>query len=157
VQLSGTDSGVIYVYDELEQAFHLRASYGLRKDLIAAIENQYLGASDAIREATRAQKPVQVADIRDEPPSPVREIAMRSGSTPAWSCRWSTRRQGSSARWWSGAGGRESFPEIPSTCCRPLPPSRCWRSRMRACFARSKTRAASSRSPAGTSRSSSPA
>src|SRR5262249_27858231 len=79
VQLSGTDSGGIYVYDELEQAFHLRASYVLRKDLIAAIENQYLGASDAIREATRAQKPVQVADIRDEPPSPVREIAMRSG------------------------------------------------------------------------------
>jgi signal transduction histidine kinase len=79
VQLSGTDSGVIYVYDELEQAFHLRASYGLSKELIAAIENQYLGASDAIRQATREQKPVQVADIRDEPPSPVREIAMRSG------------------------------------------------------------------------------
>jgi signal transduction histidine kinase len=79
VQLSNTDVGVIYVFDEFEQAFHLRASYGLSEELIAAIEDQYIGASDAIRQATLDRKPQQIADIRDEPPSPLREIAIRVG------------------------------------------------------------------------------
>jgi GAF domain-containing protein len=57
VQLSGTDAGVIYVFDELEEVFHLRASYGLSDELVTAIENQYLGTSDAIRQATRNRKP----------------------------------------------------------------------------------------------------
>src|SRR5262249_32877252 len=38
-----------------------------------------LGASDAIRQATQARQPQEIADISDEPPSPVREIAMRAG------------------------------------------------------------------------------
>jgi signal transduction histidine kinase len=79
VQLSGTEAGVIYVFDEREQAFHLRATYGLSEELIAAIENQYVGTSDAIRQATQDRKPQQIADVRDEPPSPLREIAMRAG------------------------------------------------------------------------------
>src|SRR5262249_32658826 len=79
VQLSDSDSGVIYVFDELEQAFHLRAIYGLDEELIAAIREQHVGASDAIRQATRSGKPQQIADLRDEPPSAVREIAMRAG------------------------------------------------------------------------------
>jgi signal transduction histidine kinase len=79
VQLSGTEAGVIYVFDEREQAFHLRATYGLSEELTAAIENQYVGTSDAIRQATQDRKPQQIADVRDELPSPVREIAMRAG------------------------------------------------------------------------------
>jgi signal transduction histidine kinase len=79
VQLSGTDAGAIYVFDATEQAFHLRAAYGLSEELIAAIKDQYIGTSDAIRQATRDRRPQQIADIRDEPPSPVREIAMRAG------------------------------------------------------------------------------
>src|SRR5262249_22628035 len=79
VQLSGTESGVIYVFDELEQAFHLRATYGLNEELIAAIREQHVGPSDAIHQATQSGKPQQIADLRDEPPSAVREIAMRAG------------------------------------------------------------------------------
>jgi GAF domain-containing protein len=79
VQLSRTDAGVIYVFDESEQAFHLRASYGLSEEMIAALEAQYLGTSDAIRQATQDGKPRQTPDMRDEAPSPVREIAMRAG------------------------------------------------------------------------------
>jgi signal transduction histidine kinase len=79
VQLSRTDAGVIYVFDESEHAFHLRASYGLSEEMIAALEAQYLGTSDAIRQATRDGKPRQTADMGDEPPSPAREIAMRLG------------------------------------------------------------------------------
>jgi GAF domain-containing protein len=33
VQLSRADSGVIYVFDELDQRFHVRATFGLSEDL----------------------------------------------------------------------------------------------------------------------------
>src|SRR5215469_15416471 len=79
VQLSGTEGGAIYVFDELEQLFRLRATYGFSEDLVAAMQDQHLGASDAIRQATQVRQPQEIADIRDEPPSPVREIAMRAG------------------------------------------------------------------------------
>src|SRR5262249_28543252 len=57
VQLSNTEAGVIYVFDELDQTFQVRASYGLGEDLIAAIQGQQLGASDAIRQATLDGQP----------------------------------------------------------------------------------------------------
>jgi GAF domain-containing protein len=79
VQLSNTDAGAIYVFDELDQVFHLRATYGLSEQLIIAVQDQHLGASDAIRQATQTREPQETGDIRDEPPSPVREIAMRAG------------------------------------------------------------------------------
>src|SRR5262249_3796340 len=79
VQLSGTEGGAIYVFDELERLFRLQATYGFSQDLVAAVQDQHLGASDAIRQATQARQPQEIADIRDEPPSPVREIAMRAG------------------------------------------------------------------------------
>src|SRR5262249_56043911 len=74
---SGTEGGAIYVFDELEQLFRLRATYGFSEDLVAAVQDQHLGASDAIRQATQVRQPQQIADIRDEPPSPVREIPIR--------------------------------------------------------------------------------
>jgi signal transduction histidine kinase len=51
----------------------------LSEELIAAIEDQHIGASDAIRQVTQDRQPQEIADIRDEPPSPLREIAMRAG------------------------------------------------------------------------------
>ena len=77
VQISNTDAGVIYVFDELDQTLRVRATYGLSAELVAAI--QLAGASDALRRAIQDRQPLEIADIRDEPPSPVREIAMRAG------------------------------------------------------------------------------
>jgi len=34
VQLSNTDAGAIYVFDELDSEFHLRATYGMDQELI---------------------------------------------------------------------------------------------------------------------------
>jgi GAF domain-containing protein len=79
VQLSNTDAGVIYVFDELDQTLRVRATYGLSDELVAAIRDQPAGASDALRQAIEDRQPLEIADIRDEPPSPVREIAMRAG------------------------------------------------------------------------------
>jgi signal transduction histidine kinase len=63
----------------VQQLFRLRATYGLSEELIAAIEDQHIGASDAIRQATQDRQPQEIADMREEPPSPLREIAMRAG------------------------------------------------------------------------------
>jgi len=52
VQLSGTEGGAIYVFDELEQLFRLQATYGFSEDLVAAVQDQHIGASDAIRQVT---------------------------------------------------------------------------------------------------------
>jgi len=79
VQLSGTEVGAVYVFDEVQQLFRLRATYGLSEQLIAAIEEQHIGASDAIRQVTQDRQPQEIVDIRHEPPSPLREIAMRAG------------------------------------------------------------------------------
>jgi GAF domain-containing protein len=79
VQLSNTDAGVIYVFDELDQTLRVRATYGLSDELVAAIRGQPAGASDALRQAIQDRQPLEIADIRDEPLSPVREIAMRAG------------------------------------------------------------------------------
>src|SRR5262249_44198345 len=70
VQLSNTDAGVIYVFDELDQTLRVRATYGLSDELVAAIRGQPAGASDALRQAIQDRQPVEIADIRDEPPSP---------------------------------------------------------------------------------------
>src|SRR4030095_13636676 len=79
VQLSGTDAGAIYVFEGAQQLFRLRATFGFSEDLIAAVEDQHLGASDAIRQATQDKQPQETSDIGDEPPSLLREIAMQAG------------------------------------------------------------------------------
>jgi signal transduction histidine kinase len=70
---------VIYVFDELDQTLRVRATYGLSDELVAAIRGQPAGASDALRRAIQDRHPLEIEDIRDEPPSPVREIATRVG------------------------------------------------------------------------------
>jgi signal transduction histidine kinase len=75
VQLSRADSGVIYVFDELDQRFRVRATFGLSEDLVAAIRDQ----ADAIGQATLDREPQETPDIGDETPSPLRDIAMRAG------------------------------------------------------------------------------
>jgi len=79
VQLSNTDAGVIYAFDELDQTLRVRATYGLSDELVAAIRGQPAGASDALRRAIQDRQSLEIADIRDEPSSPIREIAIRAG------------------------------------------------------------------------------
>ena len=79
VQLSRTDAGTIYVFDEACQEFRLHATYGMSEAMIAAITDQHIGLGDLnIGAATTQRKPVQVPDIRNQP-SPVNEIILREG------------------------------------------------------------------------------
>jgi signal transduction histidine kinase len=80
VQLSRTDAGAIYVFDEGRQEFKLRATYGMSDDMIIALTDRHIGTGDAhIGPATVQRKPVQVPDIENEPPAPVNEINLREG------------------------------------------------------------------------------
>ena len=80
VQLSRTEAGAIYVFDETRQEFKLRATYGMSDDMIVAITDRRIGTGDAhIGPAATERRPIQVPDIRNEPPSPVNEINLREG------------------------------------------------------------------------------
>ena len=43
VQLSGTEAGAIYVFDDTRREFHLRATYGMDQELIDALRQQHIG------------------------------------------------------------------------------------------------------------------
>jgi signal transduction histidine kinase/DNA-binding response OmpR family regulator len=78
-QLSGTEAGAIYVFDESQREFRLRATYGMSEELIAAITDQHAALSNAVSEAAEQGEPVQVADLQNEPPSMVNDIIMKAG------------------------------------------------------------------------------
>jgi two-component system, NtrC family, sensor kinase len=79
VQLSRTDAGAIYVFDEERKEFRLHATYGMSETMIAAITDQHIGPGDTnIGAATTQRKPIQVPDIRNQP-SPINEIILREG------------------------------------------------------------------------------
>jgi signal transduction histidine kinase len=79
VQLSRTDAGAIYVFENERREFRLHATYGMSKTMIAAISDRHIGLGDAnIGVATTQRKPIQVPDIRNQP-SPLNEIILREG------------------------------------------------------------------------------
>jgi signal transduction histidine kinase/putative methionine-R-sulfoxide reductase with GAF domain len=67
VQLSGTDSGVIYEYDEGGQEFHLRASHRMEEELVEAIRAAPIRQGEgATGRATSTRVPVQVINLLEE-------------------------------------------------------------------------------------------
>ena len=80
VQLSGTDAGAIYVYSAQRREYRLRATYGMDEDLVRAVRRQtgHLG-STSVRDAVARREPVQVPDLHDEPPSPIRDLVLQAG------------------------------------------------------------------------------
>src|SRR5206468_3878579 len=67
VQLSGTDCGIIYEYDEPTQEFHLRASYQMEQELVNAYRATPLRLGQgATGRAAETREPYQIADLRQE-------------------------------------------------------------------------------------------
>ncbi|HMH60831.1 MAG TPA: cache domain-containing protein, partial [Bradyrhizobium sp.] len=79
VPLSGTEAGAIYVYDEPKNEFELRSTYGMSDELIAGLKEHHIGVGDTIARATEQRTLVQMADLRNEPTSPVIDLVLRSG------------------------------------------------------------------------------
>jgi GAF domain-containing protein len=80
VQLSNTDAGAIYVFDDMQREFHLRATYAMDQDLIEALTHQHIGLDEPNIELALAQsEPIQAADLREEATSDINEITLRAG------------------------------------------------------------------------------
>ena len=81
VQLSRTDAGAIYVFDEARQEFKLRATYGMSEEMIVAITDRhikhdrrpYRAGGDAAR--SRSRSPTSSRSRS----TPVNEINLREG------------------------------------------------------------------------------
>jgi GAF domain-containing protein/CheY-like chemotaxis protein/HAMP domain-containing protein len=80
VQLSNTEAGAIYVLDEHDREFHLRATYGMDRDLIDALSRRHIGFDETnVTVAVANREPIQVADLRDDPPSELNDLILRAG------------------------------------------------------------------------------
>jgi signal transduction histidine kinase/CheY-like chemotaxis protein len=78
-QLSGTEAGTIYVFDEARREFQLRATYGMTESLIDAVKDQHAEISKAVALAIEQRQPIQTADLGAEPPSVARDIMLQAG------------------------------------------------------------------------------
>jgi signal transduction histidine kinase len=80
VELSLTDAGAIYVYEEARDEFRLRATYGMSEAMIAALTDRHVGIGEThIGDAARRRESIQVADLSGETPSPVNAIILGAG------------------------------------------------------------------------------
>ena len=80
VQLSGTEAGAIYVFDDQQRELHLRATYGMDQELIDTLARQHIGIDETnVAQALAQREPVQIADLKEQPTSAVNEIILRAG------------------------------------------------------------------------------
>jgi GAF domain-containing protein len=78
-QLSGTEAGTIYTFDESRQEFRLRATYGMDAAIIAKIKDQYIQLGDTVLGRTAASRmPIQIADVQKDP-SAALDVIQRAG------------------------------------------------------------------------------
>jgi two-component system, NtrC family, sensor kinase len=79
-QLSNTEAGAIYVFEEAHQEFRLRATYGMDERIIAEIRDRHMHIGEtAVGKAAEQRKPVQIADLQTDPVSQVLDVIVRAG------------------------------------------------------------------------------
>jgi two-component system, NtrC family, sensor kinase len=67
VQLSGSDSGIVYEFDEVAQTFQARGSHRITAEHLAILRAEPIRFGEgAVGQAGAIREPVQVADIADE-------------------------------------------------------------------------------------------
>ena len=79
-QLSSTEAGTIFVFDETSQQFQFRASYGMDEALISAVKDRpiHLGETMLSR-AVLQRTPIQLADAKVDESSLVLDVIQRAG------------------------------------------------------------------------------
>jgi signal transduction histidine kinase len=78
-QLSNTEAGAIYVFDDASREFRLRATYGMDNAIIAAIRDRHIHIGEtAIGRAVEQRSPIQIPDIQSDPSS-VLDLIVRAG------------------------------------------------------------------------------
>jgi signal transduction histidine kinase len=79
-QLSSTEAGAIYVFDDAAQEFRLRATYGMDDQLVSEIRDRHMHIGEtAIGTAAERRIPVQIPDVQTDPSSPVLDVIIRAG------------------------------------------------------------------------------
>jgi signal transduction histidine kinase/CheY-like chemotaxis protein len=78
-QLSNTEAGAIYVFDDASREFRLHATYGMSEEMIAAVRNMHAEISEAVGLLTETHEPSQHPDLRDLPLTPVNDTILRAG------------------------------------------------------------------------------
>jgi signal transduction histidine kinase len=79
-QLSSTEAGTIYVFDEPAREFRLRATYGMDEAIIAAIRDHHIRLGEtAIGQAAEQRGPVQIADVQSDSSAGVLDVIVRAG------------------------------------------------------------------------------
>ena len=79
-QLSSTEAGAIYVFEEADREFHLRATYGMDEKIIAEIDDHHLHLGETvIGKAAEQRMPVQIADLQKESSATVFDVIVRAG------------------------------------------------------------------------------
>ncbi len=150
-QLSGTEAGTIYTFDESRQEFRLRATHGMDEAMIAAIRDRRIGTGEtAIGKAAAERASIQIPDVLKETSS-VLDIIVRAGYRSVLIVPLLRPDQiiGALVVRRKAPG---DFPKSTVELLETLPTSRCWRFRTRGYSARSKLRVASWNRPASTSR-----
>ena len=80
VQLSGTEAGAIYVFNDEQREFRLRATYGMDRELIDTLAHADMSINEPNIALILAERGViQVADLRDEAPNEINDITLRAG------------------------------------------------------------------------------
>jgi signal transduction histidine kinase len=79
-QLSNTEAGAIYVFDDANQEFRLRATYGMNDAVVAEIRDRHIHVGEtAIGEAVQRRAPIQIPDVQNDPSSLVLDVIVRAG------------------------------------------------------------------------------
>jgi signal transduction histidine kinase len=78
-QLSNTEAGAIYVFDDARQEFRLRATYGLDETIVATLRDSHIRLGQTgISEAVERRVPIQIPDVQDDP-SITLDVIVRAG------------------------------------------------------------------------------
>ena len=155
VQLSGTEAGTIYTFDESCQEFRLRAAHGMDEAMVAAIRDRQIDVGKrATGKATAQRASIQIADALKDA-SMVLDVVVQAGFRALLVVPLLRPDQIVGALVVRRKQPGE-FPKHTVDLLETFAAQSVWRSRMRAYSARSKTRAGNSRKRASTSRSSSP-
>ena len=80
VELSATDGGAIYEFDEGTEEFHLRATHGMSLELIEAVREARIRLGEtAVGRAALNREAVQIPDIMAEAAYSLRDVMERAG------------------------------------------------------------------------------
>jgi signal transduction histidine kinase/CheY-like chemotaxis protein len=78
-QLSSTEAGAIYVFDDDNQEFRLRATYGLDDTIVAELRQSHIHIGEtAISRAIENHIPIQIPDIQNDPSATI-DVIIRAG------------------------------------------------------------------------------